>query len=75
MAKTMARPVAGQRVSWIAKGKGARLDGVQGQRVFGVVADRQFSDNDGDLVSVDGDYPSAFSGHMVPVTDLRVENN
>jgi len=71
-AKTKIVPVAGMRVSWIAKGKGARLDGVQGKRVFGVVADRPLCD---DLVSVDGDYPSAFSGHMVPVTDLRVENN
>lgn len=72
MAKTMARPVAGQRVSWIAKGKGARLDGVQGKRVFGVVADRQ-QFGDGEFVSVDGDYKSAFTGHMVAVTDLRVE--
>lgn len=56
----------GSRVSFIASGKGARMDGINGQRVTGTIT-RKF-DADNMIVAVD---QSSFGGTLVPFTKLR----
>lgn len=56
----------GTRVSFVASGKGARMDGINGQRVTGTIT-RVF-DADNVIVAVD---QSSFSGTLVPLTKLR----
>ena len=56
----------GDRVTFIASGKGARMDGINGQRVTGTIT-RKF-DADNMIVAVD---QSSFSGTLVPLTKLR----
>lgn len=59
----------GDRIAWKAAGKGARLDGVDGLIVTGTVT--RLVDADG-LLSVEGDYESAFAGHLVDVDDATL---
>lgn len=58
----------GDKVSWIAKGKGARIDGVDGKRVTGTVVEI----NDMGLF-VDGDYRSLFTSHIIDPKNARKE--
>ena len=56
----------GDRVTFIASGKGARMDGINGQRVTGTIT--SFFETDDAIVAVD---QSSFVGTIVPIKKLR----
>ena len=56
----------GSRVSFIASGKGARMDSINGQRVTGTITSKFDADNM--IVAVD---QSSFVGTIVPFKKLR----
>lgn len=56
----------GDRVTFIASGKGARMDGINGQRVTGTIT--SFFEADDAIVAVD---QSSFVGTIVPIKKLR----
>jgi hypothetical protein len=57
----------GSRVSFIASGKGARMDGINGQRVTGTIT--SFFEANDVIVAVD---QSSFVGTIVPFKKLRL---
>ena len=68
----MSTPLVGNKVAWVARGKVARLDGVAGKKVNGVVLG--FMDIDGEqYVEVKPSYPSKFKmTSLVPISRVSL---